>query len=95
MKRARNQRRPLGLPEIDGGEYLIAAMQKLDPVRSNGMELRATDWPEILAFAHATGRISEPWEFETLFDMCVGYFEAREAGADPLAIAPVDQDPAG
>ncbi|WP_339109269.1 hypothetical protein [Thioclava sp. GXIMD4216] len=78
--------RPLGLPDLDAGAYLVEAMIRLDPVRSTGLDLRATDWPEISAFMQATGRISEGWEAELLFDMCAGYFEARQAGEDPLAV---------
>ncbi|WP_406870096.1 hypothetical protein ABEB22_08790 [Thioclava sp. 'Guangxiensis'] len=78
--------RPLGLPELDAGRYLVEAMIRLDPVRSTGLDLRATDWPEISAFMQATGRITEGWEAELLFEMCAGYFAARQAGEDPLAV---------
>jgi len=88
LARAKRLKQPLGLPELDGGEYLLDAMFRLNPVRSNGFGLRATDWPEIEAFARLTGRISEPWEAEALFDMCRGYAEALEAGSDPLAMSP-------
>lgn len=89
LKRYRRLRQPLGLPELDGGEYLIDAMFRLGPIRADGMGLRPADWPEIDAFARLTRRLSAPWEFEALFDMCAGYFAAHEAGQDPLAMSPV------
>ena len=82
---------PSGLPVLDAGQYLIEAMFAMRPTRSNGMGEVAADWDIIDAFARLTGRISEPWEAETLFAMCSGYMECREAGADFLAISPVDQ----
>lgn len=95
LKRYRRLGQPLGLPELDGTEYLIEAMFRLGPIRSDGMGLRSADWPEIDAFARLTGRVSEPWEFEALFDMCSGYFAAHEAGADPLAMSPAQIEAAG
>lgn len=91
MERARLSGEPYGLPDIDFGRYLIDAFHALGPVRSTGMDERSTDWPEIDAFMRCTGRISEPWEAETLRDMCVGYLAARHAGDHPLARPPVDR----
>jgi len=86
---------PSGLPDIDAGQYLIDAMFVMRPTRSNGMCEVAADWDIIDAFARASRRISEPWEAETLFAMCEAYRQGREAGVNPLAIAPVDQDNPG
>lgn len=82
---------PLGIPELDGGEYLIDAMFRLGPTRNNGMAEIPVDWDQINAFAAATGRICEPWEAETLFEMCAGYCAARQSGTDATAVAPVDE----
>lgn len=90
LKRAQRLKEPLGLPELDEGEYLIEAFFRLGPTRNNGMSVTPTDWSEIKSFADLTGRISEPWEAEVLFDMCRGYHEARLAGEDPLAMSPVE-----
>lgn len=90
LARARRLREPLGLPELDGGQYLVDAMFRLGPTRSTGLGEAPADWPEIDAFARATGRISEPWEAEALFDMCRAYHAAREAGTDPLAMSPAE-----
>lgn len=91
LEQYKRLKQPLGVPQLDGGAYLLDAMFRLRPTRSNGMAERATDWDQIEAFARVTGRISEPWEAEVLFDMCQGYLAARQAGEDPLAVAPVDQ----
>lgn len=82
---------PTGLPDLGPGQYLAEAMMRLGPVKSDGMGLRSADWPEIDAFARVTGRIGDPWEAETLFDMCRAYLRESQAGEDPLAIAPVDR----
>jgi len=89
---AQKRGRDLRLPVLDAGRYLIEAMQLVGPMRPGLAEARATDWPEIEAFARATERLSEPWEIETLAAMCAGYCAALKAGEDPLAIAPVDLD---
>ena len=89
---AQRRGRDLRLPVLDAGQYLVEAMQILGPLRPGLAEARATDWPEIAAFARATERLSEPWEIETLAAMCAGYCAALKAGEDPLAIAPVDED---
>ena len=94
LKRCQRLKEPLGVPDLDGGQYLLDAMFRLRPTRSNGMAEVATDWDQIHAFALATGRISEPWEAEVLFDMCQGYSAARQAGEDPLAVSPAEQDAA-
>ncbi|MCZ0963891.1 hypothetical protein [Paracoccus benzoatiresistens] len=80
-----------GLQPLGPGHYLAEAMMRLGPVKSNGMDLRGADWPEIDAFARVTGRISDPWEAETLFDMCRAYLLGSRDGEDPLAIPPVDR----
>lgn len=49
-------------------------------------------WVSLAAFATATGRVSEPWEFEALFDMSAAYVAAKRDGEDVFAIPPVDQD---
>lgn len=90
LKQFQRLKQPLGLPRLDAGEYLLEAMFRLGPTRSNGLADVARDWPEIEAFARSTGRIGEPWEIELIFDMCRGYHEAREAGKDPLAMPPTE-----
>lgn len=84
------EREPLLLPVLDAGQYLVDAMFKMGPTVSTGFEEVAADWVCIDAFARSTGRISEPWEFEALFDMCSAYYHGWCAGASPLAMSPVE-----
>jgi hypothetical protein len=67
-------------------------MMVLGPLRPAGETLQATDWPVIHAFGAATGRLSEPWEYEALADMCRAYAAAFREGADPLCIPPVERE---
>lgn len=83
---------PLDLPELGGLRYLVEAMMRLGPVKSDGMGTRPADWPEIDAFARVTGRISDPWEAEALHAMCAGYLDELRAGADPLSVAPSERE---
>lgn len=87
----RRQNLPLGLPELEAGAYLVEAMLRLGPVRSDGMGDRPADWPEIDAFARLTARITEPWEAELLHDMCAAYAAERAKGENVLTIAPMDR----
>jgi hypothetical protein len=78
------------LPELTAGQYLVDAMLMLGPIRSTGMGPRPTDWPEIEAFARLTGRISEPWEAETLHAMCLEYVAEYQCGDQLLRRPPMD-----
>lgn len=78
----------MGIPDHEGGEYLVEAMFALGPTRADGMGEGPTGYAEIEAFARATGRLDEPWEIEAIRAMCVAYVEAREAGKHPLAREP-------
>jgi hypothetical protein len=91
LQQLQAERAPLGLPDLVAGEYLVAAMFKMRPLRFNGLGEVQADWDVIDAFARATGRISEPWEIEALFEMCEAYHQGLQAGTDPLAMSPVEQ----
>lgn len=80
------------MPELPSGGYLLAALQKLGPARQAGMGgLRPVDWPEIVAFSQGTGRITEPWEIELIFDMGQEYLSGKTTGDKLFGIAPIDQ----
>lgn len=81
--------RPLGVPDVDVGQYLIDAMFRIGPVRSNGMAELPTDWDLILPWCHARG-FEQP-EQDLIFDMCQAYAAEKAAGVNHLAIAPVDR----
>jgi hypothetical protein len=82
-----------GLPEIDDGlEHIVDIFGDVGPSMQTPMGECALDWPSIMAFATATSRISEPWEFQTIIDMSRGYVSGKQLGDNSLAIAPVDQE---
>ena len=75
--------------EVTDGYEVVEA---ISTVPTGAMD-RPTDWPEIIAFAHATGRVRETWELEALADMCRAYHRELTSGADPFRIAPIDRRP--
>lgn len=81
----------LGIPDLDGADYLLDAMFAVGPTRAAAMGDEPTGYLEIEAFSRATGRIDEPWEVEALRDMCVAYLQARQDGEHPLAIEPAKE----
>lgn len=82
---------PNGLPEIEAGQYLIDAWMAAGPTAPGAMGEVPLDWPAVVAFAQATGAISEPWEFQAVIDMSRGYVVAKTIGENALAIPPVKQ----
>lgn len=78
-----------GLPELDPEEYMIGLLFDLGPTRSNGMSEGPTDWDILLPYSMAKGLDDD--DTAILSDMCKGYYREREAGVNPLAIEPVDQ----
>ena len=89
LEMAQEDGQPVELPDVVAFDHLPEAMMRLGPVKSTGMGERPADWPEIDAFARATGRIGSAWEAETLFDMCRVYMSERQDGGDPFRVAPV------
>jgi len=78
------------LPDLDADqEYLVGLFFDLGPTRNNGMGDGPTDWDILMPYATAKALDSD--DTAILADMCKGYYRAREAGTNPLAIAPVDQ----
>lgn len=83
--------KPLGLPDIHAGQYLLDAMWRLRPSRNNGWGEVPTDWDQIAPFAAATKAISEPWEFDAIYDMCRAYCEGKADGKNPLSRPPTER----
>lgn len=81
------------MPALGVAQPVAEAMLALKPTRETGAMDRPTDWPEIIAFAQATGRVRETWELEALADMCRAYHRELMGGADPFRIAPIDRRP--
>lgn len=80
------------MPDLSHGGYLFEALQRMGPARSSDMGgLRPADWPEIVAFAHGTRRVSEPWEIEQLYDMAQEYLAGHRTGSKLFGIEPMEQ----
>lgn len=82
------QGRPLGIPALGPGAYLLDALFQAGPTQATGMGDAPLDWANIAAFAGFTGAIAEPWEGKALKDMSAAYLHGRNAGADGLSIEP-------
>jgi hypothetical protein len=78
------------LPELDAEEYLVPFLFDLGPTRSNGMSEGPTDWDILLPYAASKALDDE--DTAILAEMCKGYHREREAGVNPLTIAPVERD---
>lgn len=85
---------PLGLPDLDAGEYLASALFEVGPCTVTGMgdEIPIT-WEALWSYAQATGALTEPWEFRIVMDMSLAYVAGKRAGEDPFCRPPTDQDP--
>ncbi|WP_306150750.1 hypothetical protein [Roseovarius sp. MMSF_3281] len=84
------------MPDLSRGEYLLEAMQVLGPIRHGDMGgMRVVDWPEIVAFAQGTQRISEPWEIEQVHDMALAYLAGYRTGCKLFGIEPMEQEEEG
>jgi len=80
------------MPDLSVGGYLFEAFQRIGPFRKSGMgDLRPVDWPEIVAFANGTRRVSEPWEIEQLYDMSLAYLAGYRTGCKLFGIEPMEQ----
>lgn len=88
--------KPLGLPGLDGGEYLLSALFEAGPseYHATGGEIGLT-WLTLDAYARSTGTLSEPWEFRALREMSAAYIKAKNEGANIFCIPPTEQDQQG
>lgn len=78
------------LPEIDIGEHLIEILFNVGPTIITLEGETPVSWQELQAFGATVGGIEEPWEYQAIHNMSVGYLLARQAGTEPLARSPVD-----
>lgn len=92
MEDLRAARRPLGLPEIEAGKYLIACFTAED-----GLGWCATDpmgglaphsWAEIEAYSRAAGLDLEPWEARQIRAMSAAYVAGQIEGRKKNGVAP-------
>lgn len=85
----RSEDKDLPVSQEESEHYMMDALQRLGPFRELPMGgERATDWPEIAAFAQVTDMVSEPWEMGLLFDMSAAYLGGLRRGRDPLSKCP-------
>lgn len=93
MAQLKRERRPYDIPELEAGDYIIAALFEAGPTIPNPMggEL-PLDWATVWAYSQATEKISEPWEFTVLINASQAYAEWRQIGKDFLAIPPGERD---
>lgn len=87
IKRGRDPQ--VELPEIEFAAHLIDAMNKIGPVRTSMSGPIPTDWDILLPFGTASERLTEPWEYEALSEMCVQYHRGLTKGKEPLCKPPM------
>jgi len=74
---------PLGLPDLDAGEYLVQALFEVGPVEYHATgETIAVSWQTLQAYSKCTGEIGEAWEYRALICMSRAYQEGKAAGDD-------------
>jgi len=49
-------------------------------------------WAELEAFGRCTGRISTPWEHETVRAMSMAYVSGLVEGRDLFSVVPIERD---
>ncbi len=87
------QGKPFGLPELEAGQYLVDALTDAGFTVFDAMGERPLSWQDLDAYARCSGGFWEHWELRALRSMSLAYLSAKQAGADPLAIPPCeDQD---
>ena len=91
MQRMNEVGRSLGLPDLNAGGYLLEALFQVGPMSQTQMGEAPLNWQELALYGHATQALSEPWEYQALFDMSRAYMAARRSGENPFSISPVDQ----
>lgn len=89
MERMQKENVPLGLPELNEGEYLHELLFELWPTRTTEVGERPTDWDVIAPFGYVHGL--DEGDMAALAAMCRGYHQAKAEGTARAAIPPVEQ----
>jgi hypothetical protein len=84
---------PVQMPAVAPFEYIWDACLAMGLSTESGMGEAPHDWMSIDAFVRLSRLVDEWWEIELLHQMSRAYLIAKQAGKDPLAIPPVEQDP--
>ena len=87
--------KPLGLPKIEAGGYLVDAMYEAGPITADAMgNRRPLDWPVLSAFANIPDPlVKHRWELTALRRMSAAYLRGLTAGEDGLSKHPNDWKP--
>jgi hypothetical protein len=79
------------MPDYSDTAYLWEAFKVLGMAQAAPMGgFLPFGWSEVVAFAGATGRVQEPWEFEALVQMSRQYSLERNSD-DPFRIPPMER----
>lgn len=80
----------LRYPNIEGGEFLIEALQQMGPFTymQNG-ELTSQSWAEITAFCSCSDLIETTREAQLLHGLSQEFCEGHRRGVNPLGIEPM------
>lgn len=75
------------------GAYLLDCLWIAGPVRAGSMgDERPIDWPELVGFAQATGRVDPGHELEALFKLAQEFATGKATGRDVFSLPPYDPD---
>ncbi|ULB10737.1 hypothetical protein ORIO_12570 [Cereibacter azotoformans] len=92
MDDLRAAKRPLGLPEIRGGEYLVACLAEEDGLGWCGFDsmggMAPHTWAEIDAYSRVAGFDLDPWEARQLRAMSAAYVAGQIEGRKKTGVAP-------
>lgn len=82
---------PLGIPDVSGHEYMIAAFHECGVTKPGAMGDVPLEWPDVLAYAQVSGAMLAGDDAVTLYQMCRAYWGERQAAQDALRIAPTER----
>lgn len=71
---------------------MMDALKGIGFSQSHGFGPVPVSWQEIVAYAQATGEITEPWEFRALSGMSRAYCEGLRLGENVWAKFPWHED---
>ena len=71
------------MPELVGGDWLLAWLFEAGPLASDGMGARGLSWPELAAWRSCTHTPTQPWEMQALHRLSAAYAAAYHASQEP------------
>lgn len=79
------------MPELPFGGYLLEAFLNMKIATSFQGETQPRSWAEVLAYAQATGAVTQPWELQALFDMSWDYVHELNKATSPFVKSPMER----